>query len=735
MPPSATVVTAPATPSFGDLPVARTTTALVRDRATVVVFTLASLLGSTLLFLVQPIIGRLLLPRAGGTASLWNTAMVFFQATLLVGYLLAHLGISAVGVARHRYAHLALLAAPLAFLPLAVPGDWSLDAGTDPIMATLGVLALMVGVPFLALATSSPTLQRWFAATDHPDAANPYFLYAAGNVGSLAALVAYPFVIERHLGLDAQTRLFTAGYLAFLICTAAAALLVPTRPRAVAAAAVGSDRGSIAWRQRLRWVAWSLVPSALLLGATRFIGTDIASVPLLWILPLVLYLATFIVAFGVRDPARVAGFAGRAVVIGAIPLSLTFIGRVPIVLALGLHLGWLLAAALLAHARLAEDRPPAHRLTEFYAWVSLGGVLGGSFVALLAPVVFTRLWEYPLAIFGALLLVPALPDVRTRMPAAAVAAVTVAIVAAGAWLHHDARVQLATAAMAAAGLVVLRRPPLVFACTMAAVMAVGVGVTTADVVTEDRSFFGTYAVLETEDGGRVLQMGTTVHGSQYPEHAGRPTTYYHPAGPLGPIFDAPRAPVDAALIGLGAGEIAAYGIAGDRFTFYEIDQVVVDIASDPAYFTYLRDTAADVEIVVGDGRLELARSAARHDVIVVDAFSSDAIPVHLMTREAVATYLEHLEPDGILLLHVSNRHFDLAPVIGRIAEATATAVRVIDYLPDGEAHETGAVASTWVAVARSAETIDAFDVRWEPVAGDGPLWTDDYSNVLAVLGG
>lgn len=719
------------TSPVGDVPIATAGRSLARDRATVVVFTMASLLGSTLLFLVQPIIGRLLLPRAGGTASLWNTAMVFFQAALLAGYLLAHIGTSVLGVARHRYAHLVLLVLPLAFLPLTVPGDWSLDAGRDPIVATLGVLAIMVGVPFLALATSSPTLQRWFAATDHPNADNPYFLYAAGNVGSLTALIAYPFVIERHLGLDAQAGLFTGGYVAFLVCTVVAAVLVPAH-RGTVAARVVARCAPIAGPRRARWVAWSFVPSALLLGATRFISTDIASFPLLWILPLVLYLATFIVAFGVKDPERVTSIAGRAVVIGAIPLALTFLGRVPIGLALGLHLGWLFAAALLAHGRLAADRPPASRLTEFYAWVSLGGVLGGSFVALVAPVVFTRLWEYPLAILGALLLVPAVAGSRHHLPVLGLTAVMVGV---GAWLHHGAEVQLATLVMAAAGLIVLRRPPMVFAFTMAAVMAVGVGVTGADVVAEDRSFFGTYAVLETDGGGRVLQMGTTIHGSQHPDRAGRPTTYYHPDGPLGPVFDAPRQPMDAALIGLGAGEIAAYGMVGDRFTFYEIDQVVVDIASDPTYFTYLRDTPAAVEVVVGDGRIELERSDALHDVVVVDAFSSDAIPVHLLTREAIATYLDHLEPDGLLLLHVSNRHFDLAPVVQRIGSTMGLTVRTIDYVPDADAFDTGAAPSIWVAVARSATTIDAIDERWAPVAGDGPLWTDDYSNVLAVLGG
>ncbi len=369
-------------------------------------------------------------------------------------------------------------------------------------------------------------------------------------------------------------------------------------------------------------------------------------------------------------------------------------------------------------------------MTEFYAWVSLGGVLGGSFVALVAPVVFTRLWEYPLAIGAALLLVPGAAGARVR-PVAVAAAGTGLL--AGAWLLQDAQVQTATLAMAAAGLVVLRSRAVVFTVTMAMIMVVGVGVTGADVVAEDRSFFGTYAVLETDGGGRVLQMGTTIHGSQHPDRAGRPTTYYHPDGPLGPVFDAPRAPMDAALIGLGAGEIAAYGMPGDRFTFYEIDQVVVDIASNPEHFTYLRDTAAEVDIVVGDGRIELERSDALHDVVVVDAFSSDAIPVHLLTREAVTTYLDHLRPDGVLLMHISNRHFDLVPVIERIGSDSGLAVRVIGYQPGPDAVATGATPSIWAAVARSTDAIETLDDRWAPAGRTGPLWTDDYSNVLGAL--
>jgi hypothetical protein len=701
-------------------------------RVTAATFTLASFAGSSLLFLVQPMVGRLLLPRAGGTVSLWNTAMVFFQAVLLVGYLLAHLGTSRLGVRRHRWFHLALLGAPLAFLPLQVPAGWALDAGTNPVTATLDVLGVMVGVPFLALATSSPTLQRWFAATNHPNAANPYFLYAAGNVGSMASLLAYPLVIERTMGLRTQTTVFAGLYLAFLALTAACAVLVPrpTSATMAQAAPVGASSSTVPWSRRTQWVALAFVPSALLLGTTRFLTTDIASFPLLWVLPLVLYLLSFIVAFGGRDAAATARRASRVVVLGAVPLALGFTGRVPVVVALVLHLGWLFAAALLGHARLSADRPEASRLTEFYSWVSLGGVLGGGFTALGAPVLFTRVWEYPLAIVATVALARG-RTARWGHPAGWVAAA--AGVAAGAALLGRGEVQLATAALAVVLLIAYSWRPAALAIALAAVMAVGTAVVPEAVLYRDRSFFGTYAVLEAADGTRLLQMGTTVHGSQRPDRAGQPTTYYHPDGPLGDLFAGDREPLAAGLIGLGAGEIAAYGRPGDHFAYYEIDPVVVRIAQDPALFTYLRDTRAEVEVVVGDGRLALAASADRYDVVVVDAFSSDAIPVHLLTEEALTTYLAHVGEQGLVVLHVSNRHFELAPVVGRLAAELGVSAAGQRYQPDAAAVATGATPSTWVALSASAAAIAALGSGWEPVAPSGPRWTDDYSNVLGVF--
>jgi spermidine synthase len=306
-------------------------------------------------------------------------------------------------------------------------------------------------------------------------------------------------------------------------------------------------------------------------------------------------------------------------------------------------------------------------------------------------------------------------------------------VAAGAALLGRGEVQLATAALAVVLLIAYSWRPAALAIALAAVMAVGTAVVPEAVLYRDRSFFGTYAVLEAADGTRLLQMGTTVHGSQRPDRAGQPTTYYHPDGPLGDLFAGDREPLAAGLIGLGAGEIAAYGRPGDHFAYYEIDPVVVRIAQDPALFTYLRDTRAEVEVVVGDGRLALAASADRYDVVVVDAFSSDAIPVHLLTEEALTTYLAHVGEQGLVVLHVSNRHFELAPVVGRLAAELGVSAAGQRYQPDAAAVATGATPSTWVALSASAAAIAALGSGWEPVAPSGPRWTDDYSNVLGVF--
>ncbi len=707
------------------------------DLTLVALFTLTSFVASTLVFSVQPLVGRLLLPLAGGSAGLWNTALVFFQAVLLAGYLLAHVLSTRVGGRGHLVLQLGLLCLPLLVLPLSVPAGWDLTSGNPAFMA-LAVLTLMVGLPFLALSTASPTLQKWFSRTGHPDADDPYFLYAAGNVGSIVALLGYPLVIEPFLGLGTQTRLFAATYIGLIVLFALCAVAVRGSDRTgvgpdnIDAAEDDGPAPPISWAQRRRWIGLAALPSALLLGVTRYLATDVASFPLLWVVPLVLYLLTFVIAFGRPSPKLIGGTSSAVRILG-IGIVLTFVGQL-LISQLVIHLGWFFAATLFCHLRLAEDRPPVARLTEFYSWVSTGGVIGGATVALLAPIVFDRVWEYPLAIVAAI----ALTIGSSRSWGHPVAWVAIAAtVAAGFWLQtggSEAGPQLAALVYGAAGLIAYARlgRSQALAGAMAVILAAVVIGQSGQAILRDRSFFGTYAVQETDEGDRLLIMGTTLHGRQLAAGPDQPTSYYHPAGPLGDVLGSPPpGPLDVAVIGLGAGELVSYGDADDNYTFIEIDPKVVEIAEDPELFTYLSDADADVQTIVGDGRIELDALPGPYDLVVVDAFSSDAIPVHLLTREAIAGYLDKTGGTGAVMIHITNRHFDLEPVLSGIATELGVDAHIRRYVPDGAAVATGAFASTWV-VLDPAGSFAPTD-RWAPLVDSDLVWTDDYANLLGVL--
>jgi hypothetical protein len=951
------------------------------------VFALTLFTSATLLFLVQPMVGKMITPLLGGTPAVWNTCMVFFQALLLGGYAYAHVATAWLGARKQAVLHLLVLLTPLAFFPLAVDRAKALTADQDPVLTVLLLLMLSVGVPFLVVSTSAPLLQKWFASTDHPAAKDPYFLYGASNFGSMLALLGYPTVVEPWLSLVDQRFLWCIGYgvLALLVGACAVGLWwsAPARepsgeapppvgaepslpvppeafakrpmPRRVRDSRVAKGKppakqpspppqpaldGHVTALRRLRWVLLAAVPSSLMLGATTYMTTDIAAIPLLWVLPLTLYLLSFIIVFSnlapraqavvvwvmltgvlgaiawlvpsffnkeqltaagwiVRAACAVAALLGLSLVkvsdarilhrvcVLAMPLLILLLmfvmlstgGRPDnIVFALLLHLATLFGVAMVCHGELASDRPAPRHLTEFFLWMSVGGVVGGMFNALIAPLVFNGIVEYQLAMVVACFLVPPLtaPGKEAGWNLTADLILGGLFVAIGALLVtlrlRDENLELsilggwtgvlvlaALAAGAAVAAVNLlrgkQRSPAAYldailplalillvaglywgltsrtvwprVLTFATKLHIGEkrlwGVLTFGVPAvlcytfierpvrfglsvgalalataacglveyhpefQKRSFFG---VLKVESDTKVLASGnlrtdvtlmhgTTWHGTQHRcptdkeldlDWRTEPLSYYHHTGPVGHVFDRyntdPKRPFG--VIGLGTGTMACYALKGQHVTFYDIDPVVRGISFDTdKYFTYVsdaRDRGAALELVMGDARLTMERQQLTDDekygLLVVDAFSSDAIPVHLITWQALQLYLDRMRPDGIVLFHISNRYLNLQPVLANFVQKGDLAAYVFNDDEDEDKMPAGKARSTWVAIARQPEHLDRLksDPAWEKmrptllaatfmvghVRMNGPwkelkpdpkvgVWTDDYSNLLSVF--
>jgi hypothetical protein len=704
--------------------------------ATLRVYAAAIFLAAALVFLVQPMAAKMILPRFGGTPAVWAVSLVFFQAVLLAGYAFAHVSLRFLPLRVQPLLQLGVLALPLALLPISMPAD----AGTshNPTLAVLAVLLVAVGAPFFAVTTASPVLQRWFAASGHGAGADPYFLYAASNAGSLIGLLGYPLLIEPTFTLDEQSEIWLFGYGLFLALAAACALRVVRAAPAGARAVRRALSAPIPWRTKVRWVALAAIPSSLILGTTSHLSTSIAPVPLLWVVPLAVYLLSFVVAFARRSPFSLTTLRWAVVVTTLLTLaSLLHVVPLPIVAVVAIHCGNLFAVALLVHRRLAIERPAVDRLTEFYLLLSVGGVLGGAFNALAAPVVFNSIAEYPLALALALFVLPGPRSLR-RDPLVATLFLVVLVVGLllGAVLGPTALRIVVGAAVVSLALFVHRALRLALAAgTLLLLMTFG-----QQSLHAERTFFGVLRVAEAADGEHVLAHGATLHGSQFVTgpRRGEPLTYYTRRGPLGQIFTARRDLDDVAVIGLGAGSIAAYGRAGDRYVFYEIDPAVARIASDERWFTYLADSKAHVRVVLGDGRLELAKApSSSYDVIVVDAFSSDAIPVHLITREAVELYVRKLSPRGLLAFHITNNHLDLEPVVAGVAGSLGlSGLAQLDAVSDKRGRR-GAQRSHWVVLAADAGALEPMrrDPRWRALGVDAahPVWTDEFSNVLSVV--
>lgn len=714
---------------------------------TLALFGVAIFVGSGLVFLIEPMVGKMLLPLFGGTPAVWAVTLVFFQAFLLAGYAYAHVSIRLLGVRRQAFLQLALLLVPLALLPIAVPRGLH-PSTSHPAIWLIGVLFLTAAVPFFVVSSASPVLQRWFSASGDAASRDPYFLYAASNAGSLLGLLAYPMLLEPRLTLAQQSRVWTVVYVVFAVLTAVCVLRLLGTARGPIVAAPRVRVVSLSWRRRLRWIGMAALPSSLMLGTTSYITTDIGSFPLLWVLPLAAYLVSFILAFARRQLLSLT-VVSHAIVVTAtlVAASLLHLAVLPIWALVGVHTLNLFFVALLVHRLIAMERPPTEHLTEYYLLLSVGGVCGGIFNALVAPVVFSTILEYPIVIVLALALRPGPRGPRADarffkkttdlvLPLAIAGGVIVALIAlnVAGWL--TVLTYAATLAVALLAVVLLVRRPVRFAAGIAALVLIPVLLGQKTLHTE-RTFFG---VLKVENSDRTHRFvhGTTLHGVENftPGWRDEPLSYYSRQGPLGQLFRQLGDKIHSVgAIGLGAGTIAAYGKTGDRFTFYEIDPAVARIASNPRYFTFLSDSKADIRIVIGDGRLTIAEAPRRaYDLLVLDAFSSDAVPVHLLTREAVALYLSKLRPGGLLAFHISSNYLDLRPVIAGVARALGCSALTQENRPPARHERMGASRSIWVVVAPESRSLASLrsDPRWKPLDKSTTVWTDQFSNILSV---
>ena len=688
-------------------------TAARRLPATAVWF-LAVGAGAFLVFWIQPLLVKQLLPALGGSAAAWTTALVFFQLALLAGYALAHLLARALSPRRQLVAlALVWLAATLTLPPGGTLPLGEAPGSADPLVWLLATLAVEIGPAFVATALVTPLVSSWLARSDHPGREDPYFLYSASNLGSLGALLAYPLVLEPAFSAHGQRLGWTVAFAALLVPLALLGLgASPERTGACALFRAPPRPGRV--------LALAAVASALLVSVSAYLAVDVVAHPLLWVAPLAVYLATFAIAFARAPlvPHRIARWGAFPALGGAVVLLVLGPFWLPGVWSLPAHLLALFAIALYCHGELARLRPPAAHLTAFYLVVSIGGVLGGLAAAIGAPLLFDSVLEYPLALAAFALLLPF--GARTTSARARLFGLIPA------WTLRPA--------LSVVLLVLFAR-----AATDAS----------DSLVAQERSFYGVYRVLDTRDpadpAARLLYHGPTLHGSELvlPDGSRESrTTYYAPDAPIGEVVGAHAALASSArvgLVGLGTGSLACFARPGDAYRFYEIDPVVEDLAR--AHFAALRDCEPRGGIVIRDARLAIAdEPAGSFDLIVLDAFSSGVIPIHLLTEEALRGYWKALAPDGFLVLHISNQRLALAPVVARVAGALGLAGAVRFHSPD--AHRYVASASHAAVLARSPERLAALGLSegWKPLdggddpaSGAGPLWTDDFSSILPVV--
>lgn len=754
----------------------------------VFLFAITLFISAAMLFIAELMFAKMILPSLGGTPAVWNTCMVFFQAALLAGYGYAHMVTSRFKVKKQVIMHLVLILLPLLVLPIAIPETWRPPVNSDPIGSILLLMIMSIGLPFVVVSTSAPLIQRWFAYTGHESGSDPYFLYAASNAGSFFGLIGYIILIEPRLTVGQQTHLWRYGYIALMILTAACALIAYSqRSRAAEASSSESAKpvsaevddsrsdAPVTFVRQIKWLLLAFAPSSLLLGFTTYVTTDITSVPLLWVVPLSLYLFTFILAFSRRNfiPQKLLVFSLPVLVLFQ-TVVLPYMGTISPVIPVAVNLLTFFIAAMACHTELANDRPGTEHLTKFYLLVSTGGALGGLFNGLVAPVVFSSVVEYPLVMIIACVLclyhkdkaassknpaatgreMPWLTDLAFIAGVGAITAWVIYCIKHFALDYRGMVYYVPMLCLIVVACLTLMRRPLRFGIGVALVLVImsnGLNID-GQVVKQKRSFFGVLRVRTQTNmiAGESVQVnllvhGTTIHGVQIrnPEYRDVPISYFYRTGPIGQLltsYNALGRLHDIGVTGLGAGALAAYAQPGQNLTFYEIDPLVKEVAEDSAYFTYLSDAkerGVNTKIVLGDARLTIAKVPNKaYDLIIFDAFSSDSIPVHLLTKQAVASFLTKLRDHGVIAIQITNKFLDLEPIIGNVAaDLHLSAMVQRDNYYDNSMW--WKFPSAWIIVARDSSDFGPlkYDKRWKRVTRhpEKSIWTDDYSNIIEAI--
>lgn len=738
------------------------------DRSLSLIFLFSATLftSATLMFVLQPLFGKLLLPLLGGSPAVWNTCMVFYQMVLFLGYLYAHYLSTRLGTHKQILIHAAIILLSLIALPVALPENTIPPTESNPTLWLLWTLLLSIGLPFFVVSTTAPLLQKWFAGIGHHTSDDPYYLYAASNAGSLLALLSYPFLIEPNIGLAAQKNIWSGGYVALGFFVFACAFIVWRSQHNLTVKETSDlEINNLTLNTKLHWLILAFVPSSLLLALTNFISTDIASVPLLWIIPLTLYLLSFILVFS-KWSLNIHPLMVKLQPIVLLPfLAYSFINPaiLPYWLDLTLHSIAFFLAIMVCHGELAQRRPHTRHLTDFYLIMSFAGMLGGMFNTFVAPFIFNAVYEYPLMIVAALLLRPGLPRPSTQSQKLWLLKnllLPILLLMTGLYIYAladnlpkylDA---IGAALILLAGLTyAYRNQPVTLALLTGVLLFFTLGLhnSFSNTLFQDRTFFGVLSVREASladenkrpERYHELYHGTTIHGAQRltAQSVQIPLMYYSRPGPMGQLFkeyDAGNATWNIGVVGLGAGALACYAKEQQHWTLYEIDPLVVNIAENPKYFSYLsRCSHGHFEIKIGDARLSLKHEPdQKFDLLVMDAFSSDSVPTHLLTQEAIQLYFSKLKPTGILAFHITNRHLALKKVLADHAKQLKLAALIQEFVPQTEIPLV--VATDWVVMANRETILDPLLTtrlgQWQkmPLYFDMKPWTDDFTHIISI---